>query len=48
MHSFRNNNYNSKSAQCLEYGHPMETTDNSMKILHMTTKGAHLDTMEKF
>jgi len=45
MHSFQNNNYNSKH---VENGHPKETTSNIIKILHETTKGPHLDTTEKF
>jgi hypothetical protein len=47
MHSFQNNNYNSKSARG-ENGHSKETTRNIIKILHETTKGPHLDTIEKF
>lgn len=47
MHSFRNNNYNSKSTQHVENGHPKETT-RIIKILCQSTKDPHLDTIEKF
>ena len=49
LHSFRNNNTNSKfSQQLLENGYAFRKIDGVMNIKHLARKCAHMDIMERF
>jgi hypothetical protein len=49
LHSFRNNNTNSKFAHhLLENGHTFGKMDNVMEIMYFSKKGTHMVTIESF